>query len=288
VADSEGSSIRAVPFDPAKEVRTVVGTADLPFARLFEFGDVDGPKDKARLQHALGIVHEAGRLYVADTYNNKIKVVNAQTGETRTLAGTGQPGYDDVTGQFDEPAGITFAQGKLYVADTNNHVIRTVDPTNGKTGTLQITGLAPPSPPKTAKKPSFAGATQVELEPSVVRAVDGRVTLTVQLKLPDGWKINPLAPMAYLLEAVGESGAGDRAQLRGELTRLATPADRFDIAVPIATNGDAVVRVSLNYYYCQDEGAGLCKAGSVVWTVPLKIAPDAEATAIPLRLTVQP
>ena len=42
VADSEGSSIRAVPLDMPGEVRTLVGTAKLPVARLFTFGDVDG------------------------------------------------------------------------------------------------------------------------------------------------------------------------------------------------------------------------------------------------------
>ena len=42
VADSEGSSIRAVPLNPRREVRTVVGTSRLLANRLFTFGDVDG------------------------------------------------------------------------------------------------------------------------------------------------------------------------------------------------------------------------------------------------------
>ena len=54
-------------------MRTLVGTADLADARLFTFGDVDGPKGKARLQHCLDVAYHDGRLYVADTYNNKIK-----------------------------------------------------------------------------------------------------------------------------------------------------------------------------------------------------------------------
>ena len=55
VADSEGSSIRAVPFDARRKVWTVVGTAQLPAARLFTFGDVDGQGDAVRLQHPLGL-----------------------------------------------------------------------------------------------------------------------------------------------------------------------------------------------------------------------------------------
>ncbi len=75
VADSEGSSIRAIPFDRGELVKTVVGTAHLPAARLFTFGDVDGPPRKARLQHPLGIVFHGRRLYVADTNNHRVVVI---------------------------------------------------------------------------------------------------------------------------------------------------------------------------------------------------------------------
>ena len=47
-----------------------------PNARLFTFGDVDGPASQAKLQHPLGIVYYEGKLYIADTYNNKIKVID--------------------------------------------------------------------------------------------------------------------------------------------------------------------------------------------------------------------
>jgi len=142
VADSEGSSIRAVPLSPNGDVTTIVGTAHLPQARLFTFGDVDGDRETARLQHPLGIVAVAGKLYVADTYNNKIKVIDPAGGTTATLAGSGQAGLDDgAEATFDEPAGISAAGGKLYVADTNNHAIRVIDVASGVTSTLTIKGL---------------------------------------------------------------------------------------------------------------------------------------------------
>ena len=145
VADSEGSSIRAVPFDPSGEVGTIVGTSHLPNGRLFAFGDIDGPARKARLQHCLGVAFYQDKLYVADTYNNKIKVVDPDSGETATLVGTGKPGRDDQPAMFDEPAGISAAAGKLYIADTNNHSIRTIDLKNGnQVATLEISGLTPP------------------------------------------------------------------------------------------------------------------------------------------------
>ena len=145
VADSEGSSIRAVPFDPRKKVRTLVGTANMPKARLFTFGDVDGPPSKALLQHPLGVVYYQDRLYVADTYNNKIKVLDPATGVIETFAGIGGSGDTDSSSGFDEPAGLTAAKGKLFVADTNNHRIRVLDLGSSVTlSTLAITGLEPP------------------------------------------------------------------------------------------------------------------------------------------------
>jgi DNA-binding beta-propeller fold protein YncE len=145
VADSEGSSVRKVPFKHGTiEVGTVVGSDHLPKGmRLFAYGDVDGPRATAKLQHCLDVDYFDGKIYVADTYNHKIKVVNAKTGDTKTVAGTGKPGSGDSPAEFHEPAGVAHAKGKLYVADTNNHFIRTIDLATGKVSTLAITGLSP-------------------------------------------------------------------------------------------------------------------------------------------------
>ena len=147
VADSEGSSIRAVPFDARKRVQTLVGTANMPNNRLFTFGDVDGPPSKALLQHPLGVVYYQDRLYVADTYNNKIKVLDPAPGVIETLAGIGGSADTNSSSGFDEPAGLTAAKGKLFVADTNNHRIRVIDMGDNVTvSTLNINGLEPPEP----------------------------------------------------------------------------------------------------------------------------------------------
>jgi DNA-binding beta-propeller fold protein YncE len=144
IADSEGSSVRAIPFDPQGEARTIVGTAHLPLGRLFAFGDIDGPNGEARLQHVLGVTFHDGRLFVADTYNNKIKEIDPAAQTVRTLSGTGEEGASDSPARFDEPAGLSYAAGKLYIADTNNHLIRTLDLATGQVGTLPIAGLGPP------------------------------------------------------------------------------------------------------------------------------------------------
>lgn len=147
VADSEGSSIRAVPLAANQKVKTVVGTAGLASARLFTFGDRDGEARQVLLQHPLGVTCHDGLIYVADTYNNKIKAVDAQTGATKTVAGTGAAGASDDQGTLDEPAGLAYAKGRLYIADTNNHRIRIFDLSTQRLSTLEIKGLAPPTRP---------------------------------------------------------------------------------------------------------------------------------------------
>jgi thiol-disulfide isomerase/thioredoxin len=145
VADAEGSSIRAVPFDQRGKVRTIVGTAHLPEARLFTFGDVDGEAYKVKLQHPLGIVCFKDKIYIADTYNNKIKEIDPIHGDTHTLAGTGAADYAENPPVFNNPSGLSQAGGKLFVADTNNHAIRIIDlAKDNAVSTLEITGLKPP------------------------------------------------------------------------------------------------------------------------------------------------
>ena len=106
-------------------MRTIVGTAELPSARLFTFGDVDGRGPNVRLQHPLGLTYYESVLYVTDTYNNKIKTIDPASGDTRTLVGSKTAGRTDDPPAFNEPGGITAAGGKLFVADTDNHLVRT-------------------------------------------------------------------------------------------------------------------------------------------------------------------
>ena len=50
------------------------------------------------------------------------------------------------------------------------------------------------------------------------------------------------------------------------------------MAVPVAGEGKDEITVSLNYYYCQEGDDGVCKTGSVVYTVPVEIAATGEAS----------
>jgi thiol-disulfide isomerase/thioredoxin len=152
VADSESSSIRAIALAAMPKVRTVCGSGE-----LFGFGDVDGQGTEARLQHCLGVeAGTDGQLWIADTYNHKIKQVNLKTGFCRTVLGSGVAGLRDggaiserypqgVATQFSEPSGLSLAGNFLYIADTNNHTIRRVALDTLTVSTLSFTGLCAPN-----------------------------------------------------------------------------------------------------------------------------------------------
>jgi thiol-disulfide isomerase/thioredoxin len=134
VADPEVSAVRKVPMDGQGRVVTLTGTG------LFDFGDEDGIGKEAKLQHAIGVQYVAGKVYVADTYNSKIKVIDLKDNAVTTFLGGKK---DDKDPMFNEPAGLSYAKGKLYVADTNAHRIRVVDLKTKALTTLPIKGVSP-------------------------------------------------------------------------------------------------------------------------------------------------
>jgi DNA-binding beta-propeller fold protein YncE len=138
-ADSETSAVRIVGLPPLDMgmVETVVGTG------LFDFGDIDGIGQRARLQHPMGVAASASMpfIYVADSYNHKIKRIDLATERVESWLGDGEPGFVDGIGaeaRFNEPEGVSIGGDRLYIADTNNHVIRVADLETGTVSTLRI------------------------------------------------------------------------------------------------------------------------------------------------------
>ena len=77
--DPESSSVRRLTLGNGM-VETLVGRG------LFEFGFQDGGSTSALLQHPQGLVLHDGILYIADTYNHRVRTVDVQTREVGTLA----------------------------------------------------------------------------------------------------------------------------------------------------------------------------------------------------------
>ena len=134
-ADSETSAVRTATRGESGKVNTLVGTG------LFDFGDKDGVGDRALLQHVQGVCWHEGMLYVTDTYNNKIKRIESLTQAVVSFTGLGDTGFEDGPARaalFYEPEGLAIANGKMYIADTNNHAIRVATLSTGSVSTLEL------------------------------------------------------------------------------------------------------------------------------------------------------
>lgn len=142
VADSETSSIRTISFNPTPIAQTLCGQG-----QLFGFGDRDGVGAAVQLQHCSGLVYARGFVWIADTYNHKIKQVNPTTGECCSVAGRGTAGLQDGAGAvaaLSEPAGLSCANSTLYIADTNNHAVRYLNLDSLELKTLTLPDLCSP------------------------------------------------------------------------------------------------------------------------------------------------
>ncbi len=263
VADSEVSGLRSITLGSQNRVSTIVGTG------LFGFGDVDGKGEAARLQHCLGVAYGDGKLYVADTYNNRIKVCDPKTRAVKALVGAHERGSSDDPPRFNEPGGLSLAGPTLYVADTNNHRIRAVDLTTKVVRTLDLSGLKPPG---RERAPRFANATLIEVPP--VGAMPGNeVNLDVTLALPAGYKLSAEAPLVYLAEA--DQPGTFTAEVSPTGGRVEAPAREFALKLPLAkqapTGSKLTVKLSVSAFVCLPNS--LCTVKNFVWNIPITFEP---------------
>lgn len=227
-ADSEVSGVRRGFFDADGRVETLIGEG------LFEFGDIDGPAGEARLQHCLGVAYVPGGVYIADTYNHKIKYLDLEKMEVRTVLGTGTLG--DALGdtvELHEPNDVKVAGGVLYIADTNNHRILKHDPAAGTTEEIVV---------------RFGDAEEAETLP-VQKVAAGAATLGIKIDFPEGTKVTPDAPFSVKVESLGDGvavGTFDGAQAA------------VNIEVPLEVKTNDTLRIRLSVPYCAVEDARVC------------------------------
>ena len=121
IADRYNHLIRKLDING--NVTTIAGTGSK--------GSADGQGTLASFNEPWGItVAEDGTIYIADTKNNKIRMISP-TGLVSTLAGTGSFGVKDnvnpLQATFGSPVGIAIdKQGNLYVGDHLTHLIRKI------------------------------------------------------------------------------------------------------------------------------------------------------------------
>ena len=186
VADTGNNRIRKIT--PDGKVSTVAGNGTA--------GYVDGPAAQAQFNGPIGLaVSVRGDIYVADTYNDVIRMITSEGGVT-TIAGGGTPGYADgeqKAALFDTPSGIIVVEdSSLVVADTGNRRLRKVS-AQGNVTTLPISGEELSRPVGLAfSHDHFLYVTELDRSRVVQVAPDGvaRVIAT-QFNQPTGIAIGP-------------------------------------------------------------------------------------------------
>ena len=130
IADTMNHRIRMVDSETGI-ISTLAGTGQARFS-----GD-GGPAHQAALSEPAALaVDDAGRLYIADQSNHRVRMVDLKTGVIRTVAGTGIATYDGdgklaVDSSLAGPSGLALAGNRLYIADTFNSRVRCVELSSG-------------------------------------------------------------------------------------------------------------------------------------------------------------
>lgn len=234
-------------FKKRFDILTIFYLNSFSYQDLFAYGDKDGVGTGAKLQHPLGVAALAPSadsnshvLYVADTYNHKIKritqVPSSQKFQVETLDVASSSFEDedkDVTVDlnsvrlsknskstgsehvkpgslllFNEPSGLCFMGGMLYVADTNNHSIKVID-VNTKPARVSEFNLV--LEPQTddldgSFQPDLTYVLVLGEDSESLSSIGGSLTLKVeiQLQLEEGCSLNLEAPNCWTLKSDGE------------------------------------------------------------------------------------
>uniref|UniRef100_A0A8C4R492 NHL repeat containing 2 n=1 Tax=Eptatretus burgeri TaxID=7764 RepID=A0A8C4R492_EPTBU len=279
VADSESSSVRVLSLSDGA-VQGLVGGERDPM-NLFAYGDVDGTGVDAKLQHPLGIAWSPpnGPLYVADSYNHKVKMIELKTKMCRTL-------FEHVT--FNEPGGLCVSLGGelLYVADTNHHRIQVLDMKKRTASTLKIhfLDLVDVAVDSTTVNRSIVSRTSPRVHLKPVTIAPGQVLrLLLSLDLPAGACLTEGAPSYWQVQ--GSNWFLKEQVISGCLTR---PPDETVIVLQVPGNDDVKERrttlsvESLVYYCLQKEG--MCLMKGITFTFELHLTEEQKAGNIQVSL----
>ncbi|KAI3781172.1 hypothetical protein L2E82_11176 [Cichorium intybus] len=288
IADSESSSIRALNLTTGGS-RLLAGGDPVFSDNLFKFGDRDGIGAEVLLQHPLGVLcGKDGQVYVADSYNHKIKKLDPTTKRVSTLAGTGKAGFKDgsaLSAQLSEPAGIVEADtGRLFIADTNNSLIRYLDlnKKDAQLVTLELKGVQPPAPksrsPRRLRKRNSADTQTIVVDGGSSNEGD----LNLQISVPEGYHFSKEARSKFSVDFEPENAAVVD-PLDGNLNPDGTAVLHFKRSSPSPTMG----RVNCKVYYCKEDE--VCLYQSLVFEVPFKeVSPENTPQEIKLPFVVKP
>ncbi|EHB09741.1 NHL repeat-containing protein 2 [Heterocephalus glaber] len=295
VADSESSTVRTVSLKDGAVKHLIGGERD-PM-NLFAFGDVDGVGIDAKLQHPLGVAWDKKRnlLYVADSYNHKIKVVDPKTKNCTTLAGTGNT--NNVTSSsftestFNEPGGLCVGENGrlLYVADTNNHQIKVMDLETKTISVLPVfkSENAVVDGPLRLEKPKSVpklpkSAPSIRLSPVTV-CPGQTLQFKLGLDLPSGTKLTDGVPSCWFLTAEGNEWLLQGQIPSGDIENISSQPT---ISLQIPGNClslEVVLSISVFLYYCSADSSA-CMMKGILFSQLLRITETQAGCIAPVEL----
>lgn len=288
VADSESSSIRALNLKTGGS-RLLAGGDPIFSDNLFKFGDRDGIGSEVLLQHPLGVYcAKNGQIYIADSYNHKIKKLDPASNRVSTIAGVGKAGFKDgiaSAAQLSEPAGIIEAQnGNLFIADTNNSIIRYLDlnKEEPELQTLELKGVRPPTPksrsPKRLRRRSSPDAQTIVVDGGLSN--EGNIYL--KISLPEEYHFSKEARSKFSVDVEPENVVIID-PLDGNLSPEGSAVLHFRRMSPSASIG----RISCKVYYCKEDEVCLYKP--LLFEVPFQEeVPNSPPAEITLTYAVRP
>jgi len=134
IADSVNNVIRKITAATGA-IDTVVGFKNPQGIGAPGYGGDGGPATAALLNTPWGVTVDAfGYLYIADTFNHRIRKLNISSGTIQTVAGTGIPGYNGdglpaTSAWLNVPYAVAFdAAHNMYIPDSANNRVRMIDP----------------------------------------------------------------------------------------------------------------------------------------------------------------
>lgn len=266
---------------------------------MFAFGDVDGAGINAKLQHPLGVAWDKKRklLYVADSYNHKIKVVDPKMKNCATLAGTGEArnvvGSSFTQSAFNEPGGLCVEEnGRLmYVADTNNHQIKVLDLETKilsmlpilKPEACDVPDNLPVQKDKITNLPRLPkSAPNVQL-PSLTVAPGQTIQFLLKLTLPPDSKLNEEAPSAWFITAEDNTWLLQGQCLTGEIKDVPCQTVIPFHLPESCTSAEATLAIKACLYYCS-KGSSACMMAGVSFSQPLQVTGTNQGSSAQVEL----